>query len=173
VGFLAVWAACTWLAHQHDVVAKTTVLFFNVEDDAGQRYQALCDAFAELSKCAGQWSIRAKGATADWKHQAGASHLVQRSSVAFKTDHRASRFIRTDFGRVVKQAFFGKNSSCEPCLSKCLVRGENCVVGNLTAQRRAESVQHKRACQKEHVGSASLQHPCVENHRDVHRRKGF
>ncbi len=86
VGFIAAWVVATWLAHQNDVLKKTTVLFFDVEDEQNQRYQKLVDAFAELSKCAGRWSIQAQGRTADWKHQAGASHLVRRKAVTVQTD---------------------------------------------------------------------------------------
>jgi hypothetical protein len=81
--FITVSIVGTWVACRHDLLSKTTVLFYNVEDDANSQYQALHDAFNELAKCDALWRVEAHGKTDDWKHQAGASHLIRRKAIVF------------------------------------------------------------------------------------------
>jgi hypothetical protein len=68
------------------MLSKTTVLFYNIEDEASKSYQSLHDAFDQLAKCHGRWRVEARGKNEDWKHQAGASHLIRRKSVVLGTE---------------------------------------------------------------------------------------
>ena len=93
---VAAWVALTWATYRHDVMMKTTVLLFTVEDEASDRFQAVHTAFGDLMKSGGCWQVRAQGQTSDWKHEAGASHLIRRTSVTLKTD--PPRWVKTNIG---------------------------------------------------------------------------
>jgi hypothetical protein len=71
----------TWLAHRRDVLRKTTVLMYDIENEPNQRYQTLHDSFEELAKCGGRWSVAPPLSTSDQKHHGGATHLLQRRAV--------------------------------------------------------------------------------------------
>jgi hypothetical protein len=53
---------------------------------AGQIAKALADSFEDLTACKSIWSIRAEGATADWKRNAGATTLNQRKKINVQFD---------------------------------------------------------------------------------------
>jgi hypothetical protein len=73
--------ALVWLAKTRDELAKTVVLFYELEDDAARRYKQLHEGFDSLGTCGGKWRIEAQGATRDQKHHAGATSLISRKSI--------------------------------------------------------------------------------------------
>lgn len=93
-GLLLVWAIGTWMAHRHDVLARTTVLMYHLEDGASQHFQELHDAFAQLNQCEGRWRIDARAGTGDWKHRAGANALVRRTPISFGAE--PPRLVKTN-----------------------------------------------------------------------------
>jgi hypothetical protein len=71
----------TFLVAQVDAMRRTSVLFYEVEGPAAERYQALHNAFDELTRCGRVGHIGAKGAVKDTKYHAGASTLVKRKTI--------------------------------------------------------------------------------------------
>ncbi|HVX56394.1 MAG TPA: hypothetical protein VHA37_01570 [Candidatus Saccharimonadales bacterium] len=74
---LPAWAIGRWL----DSYKRRTVLFYNLEEDAKDAYEALTKAFDQMAACSGKWRIEAGGAVRDvatWKRNAGASHIIDR-----------------------------------------------------------------------------------------------
>jgi hypothetical protein len=71
----------TWATYELDRMRKTTVILYDIEDDALQRLRPLYDAHDGLSQAGGMWHFAAAGATSDWKRNAGASTLVRRSAI--------------------------------------------------------------------------------------------
>ncbi|MGE0864779.1 MAG: DUF4236 domain-containing protein [Vicinamibacterales bacterium] len=70
--------AASWAARSRDVLAKTTVLLYELEPDAEAAYQRLHDAIDELAACGCQWHVEAEGSISDHKRHAGASSVVRR-----------------------------------------------------------------------------------------------
>ncbi|HTM80765.1 DUF4236 domain-containing protein [Asticcacaulis sp.] len=71
------WGFGKWM----DSYRRTTVLFYEIDEDFERRYQAITSNFDKLCECAGKWHMEAGGAVTDlttWKRNAGASHLVQK-----------------------------------------------------------------------------------------------
>ncbi len=62
-----------------DILAKTTVLLYEVEDEFERAFQVLNDAFAEMRRCKKSWHMEASAHVKDRKRHAGASSLIQRS----------------------------------------------------------------------------------------------
>lgn len=64
-----------------DSYRRTTVLYYDLEEDAEAAYRRLVQGFDGLIGCAAKWHIEAGGAVQSltaWKRNAGASHLVNR-----------------------------------------------------------------------------------------------
>jgi hypothetical protein len=78
---LAVLAAGTVWARWRDVLRKTVVLLYDLDGPIVEAYQGLHNGFDWLAQCAAVWHIEARGRTDDWKHQAGATHLMRRQAV--------------------------------------------------------------------------------------------
>lgn len=77
------WAVGAWL----DSYKRVAVLFYEVEGSAQARFERVCAAFDQLKSCAAAWHVQAGKAVQDlttWKRQAGASHLVKRSSTTLE-----------------------------------------------------------------------------------------
>jgi hypothetical protein len=70
----------TWFTYRWDTARVTTVLLYDLEEDAIARYQYLHDAFDAVAASQGVWHIAAEGRTSDWKRNAGASSTVRRSA---------------------------------------------------------------------------------------------
>lgn len=66
-----------------DTVAKTSVLYYQLDAPNEQAYDALHQAFGTLSACCKTWRIDAQGAVHDSKYHAGASALVKRKDAHF------------------------------------------------------------------------------------------
>ena len=71
----------SFLVAQFDAVRRTTVLFYEVEGPAAERYQALHNVFDELVRCGRVGHIGAQGSVLDRKYYAGASTLVRRKTI--------------------------------------------------------------------------------------------
>jgi len=78
---LALLLASTAWVRAHDVLRKTVVLLYELDGPMAEAYQGLHNGFDWLAHCAAVWHLEAKGRTDDWKHQAGATHLVKRRAV--------------------------------------------------------------------------------------------
>jgi hypothetical protein len=75
--------AVVYFAHRQDQLAKTVILFYELEGEIESAFQAVHNAFKELSDCAKAWHVASSGKVTslnEQKRQAGASSLVQRSA---------------------------------------------------------------------------------------------
>jgi hypothetical protein len=78
----------TVLTYLRDQVAKTTVLFYDLDGEVEKAYQRLHDTFQELQSCSRAWHIGAQGniyGAYERKIQAGATSLIKRSSIIMHT----------------------------------------------------------------------------------------
>jgi Protein of unknown function (DUF4236) len=78
LGFLALFGLAL-LARNDDVTYGTAILNYSFEGDSGQSFAQLKSAFARLAGCRGVWRVNAAGQTSDWKRNAGAGVLEQRT----------------------------------------------------------------------------------------------
>lgn len=79
IAALPAWAIGSWI----DSYRRSTVLFYDIDGPVEQAYKDTIIAFDALNACAGKWHIEAGGAVNDlttWKRNAGASHLVKRTT---------------------------------------------------------------------------------------------
>lgn len=80
-----------------DQLAKTTVLFYNLEDDAHVAYESLYKSFQELSGCARTWFVEAQAELSEWqtrKPMAGADIIVRRELA--KLGYEAPPYVKTN-----------------------------------------------------------------------------
>lgn len=77
IGFI-VGVAISVLAYMYDQLRKTTVLFYDFDDQMMACYQQLHDSGAKLASCSKVWHIEASGAVYDPKYHAGAGNLLRR-----------------------------------------------------------------------------------------------
>lgn len=74
---LAGWVLGRWL----DSYRRTTVLFYDLQDEVRSAYEDLTGRFDAIMSCSGKWHIEAGGNVQDihtWKRNAGATHLVRK-----------------------------------------------------------------------------------------------
>lgn len=74
---LPAWFFGRWL----DSYRRTTVLFYELEQDAQKAYEEGVRGFDKMAACAGKWHVEAGGSVNDlttWKRNAGASHIVRK-----------------------------------------------------------------------------------------------
>ncbi|AKL11128.1 TPA: DUF4236 domain-containing protein [Kluyvera intermedia] len=76
-GFI-VGVAFSIFAYMYDQLRKTTVLFYDIDDQMMACYQQLHDSGAKLASCSKVWHIEASGAVYDPKYHAGAGNLLRR-----------------------------------------------------------------------------------------------
>lgn len=72
----------TWL----DSFKRTSVLMYELEDEARAAYETLTSSFDTLMACAGKWHVDAGGAVRDihaWKRNAGAGHILDKRPTTF------------------------------------------------------------------------------------------
>lgn len=72
----------SWKMHKGDELKRTTPLFYELEQDALERFNAVQQACAALSQSARVWRVESKQPTYDWKRNAGASNLITRQPVS-------------------------------------------------------------------------------------------
>lgn len=92
LGFI--YLAAYSFARSYDENRKTTVIFYNFEDQAEGTFKALYDAFEKLSRTSRLWHIPSRGTVRDGKYHAGANELVSRKSVSVSFDN--PRFVKTN-----------------------------------------------------------------------------
>jgi hypothetical protein len=63
---------------------KTTIIFYDMIEDASKHYKSIYEAFSELSKTNKVWHISAKGDINDSKYHAGADQAVKRTTTHIK-----------------------------------------------------------------------------------------
>jgi len=83
-----------YLAYLKDQLNKSTVLFYELEPEVEQRYEALHTAFDSLASCRGRWHIEAHGEINDRKRNAGASGIVKRDKITLTK--KAPPFVKTN-----------------------------------------------------------------------------
>jgi hypothetical protein len=69
------------LLRARDKARRTVVVFYEVEDTAAARFQALVDSFTAVQQCASHWHVTAQGAvvtTRQYKVNSGASAIIRR-----------------------------------------------------------------------------------------------
>lgn len=71
----------SWLAYR-DILAKSVVMLYDIEDRFEKAFQLLHDASQEMKQCIAAWHLEASGRVKNKKYHAGADALVQRSSVS-------------------------------------------------------------------------------------------
>lgn len=84
----------TSAAYELDRMRKTTVILYDIEEEALQRLHPLQDAHDGLCQAGGTWHFAAAGATSDWKRNAGASTLVRRSAI--RPHGQVPKWVRTN-----------------------------------------------------------------------------
>lgn len=72
----------TSLMVYRDILAKTIVVFFDIEEKFEQAFQQLHDSFETMRYCHAVWHLEAAGRVNDKKYYAGADYLVQRSKIS-------------------------------------------------------------------------------------------
>jgi hypothetical protein len=77
---VVVGALGTWLAHRRDVLAKTVVLFYGMDQEMEKVYAVLHEWASTMASCSRAWHIEAQGRVHDRKYHAGASSIVRRST---------------------------------------------------------------------------------------------
>lgn len=81
IGFIA-GGAISLFAYVYDQLRKTTVLFYDFDDEMMACYQQLHDSGAKLATCSKVWHVEASGAVYDPKYHAGASNLLRRKATS-------------------------------------------------------------------------------------------
>lgn len=92
-----------------DSYRRTTVLFYNVDDDHQRRVTELAAAFDRLAECSAKWHVQASGAIYDTtvrKRNAGASRLLKRATTSLA--YRLPAVVRSNATPPVMQV--GKQS---------------------------------------------------------------
>ncbi|HZH50278.1 MAG TPA: DUF4236 domain-containing protein [Microvirga sp.] len=90
---LPAWGLGGWL----DSYKRTSVLFYDLDNEATAAYEAVTGAFDNLMACAGKWHVSSGGAVRDlttWKRNAGAGHIVNKSPTTLS--YAAPSFIKTN-----------------------------------------------------------------------------
>lgn len=80
---VAVLIALTIYIAVRDTVAKTSVLFYDLDSPNESAFEALHEAFQTLAGCRRAWRIDAKAAVFDSKYHAGAGAVVNRKDAQF------------------------------------------------------------------------------------------
>jgi hypothetical protein len=74
----------TAFAYRRDLLAKTVVLFYSMDEEMERTYGVLHEWASQLASCARAWHIAAEGRVHDRKYHAGASNLVRRNPTSIK-----------------------------------------------------------------------------------------
>jgi hypothetical protein len=80
----AVGAIGVYCAYQRDLLAKTSVIFYDFDPEMEKAYADLHQSGEQLASCAKAWHIEAQGQVRDRKYHAGASSLIRRKSTSVK-----------------------------------------------------------------------------------------
>lgn len=69
------------VAFYHDLLKKSAVMMYDLDDEATTAYRAFFDALATVGKAGGTWHVSARGNVHDPKYHAGAGQVVRRSRI--------------------------------------------------------------------------------------------
>jgi hypothetical protein len=94
IGYFVVAMAAIAVAHHFDTMRRTTVLLYNLDDEATARYQRLYEAVDVAGQCDGVWHVTARTRVANRKYNAGAAENVLRSRVRLRSEPPAT--VRTN-----------------------------------------------------------------------------
>lgn len=70
-----------WL-YMWDEARRSTVLFYDFDQDAEQVYERVVNAFSVMSSCRSSWRVLASGQVLDGRYNAGAGHTIKRTNAA-------------------------------------------------------------------------------------------
>lgn len=84
----------SWKIHKGDQLKRTTPLFYELEQDALNKFNAIQQACEALSRSARIWRIQTQQPTWDQKRNAGATSLITRHSVHVR--HQLPPYIATN-----------------------------------------------------------------------------
>jgi hypothetical protein len=68
----------TWLLYQMDTEKSTVRLFYEIDDNAKDKFASICSCCAGLGSAAKLWLIETQTENREWKRHAGASSLISR-----------------------------------------------------------------------------------------------
>lgn len=69
------------VVRQIDLLRKTCILAYDMDDDFSSTYESLLDSFEEMQECKKCWHINSKAKIYNKKYHAGASNLLGRSEI--------------------------------------------------------------------------------------------
>lgn len=92
VAILAVPAVI--FTYYRDLLAKSVVMMYDLDDDAVAAYRKLHDTITRLSHCGGVWHVNARADVYDPKYHAGAGEIVTRKRIA--VGEHDPPFVRTN-----------------------------------------------------------------------------
>jgi hypothetical protein len=76
----------SWKIHKGDELKRTTPLFYELENEALNKFSTVQKACQTLSRSARIWRVQTQQPTWDWKRNAGASSLITRQPVYVKQE---------------------------------------------------------------------------------------
>lgn len=82
IGFYLAPAAAIAIFLLIDRVRKTTIIFYDIEEETEKEIQKFYDIFNELMNCSKAWHISAQADVRDRKYHAGANAVIKRSSIS-------------------------------------------------------------------------------------------
>ena len=71
----------SWRVHKGDELKRTTPLFYELEQDAQNKFNAIQQACETLAGASRVWRVQTNQPTWDWKRNAGASALITRQPI--------------------------------------------------------------------------------------------
>lgn len=77
-----------------DKKRKSTILFYEIEEQTENEIQQFYDGFDEIMNCDKAWHVSAQAAVHDRKYQAGASSVVKRTNI--KIQYKTPSYIQTN-----------------------------------------------------------------------------
>jgi len=77
-----------------DKKRKTTIIFYDIDEQAEQEIQQFYNAFEQLMNCKMAWHVAAQAAVRDRKYHAGASSVVKRTKI--KIEYRTPSHMKTN-----------------------------------------------------------------------------
>ena len=77
-----------------DKKRKTTILFYDIEEQTENKIQQFYNSFDEIISCCKAWHVSAQAAVHDRKYQAGASSVVKRAVI--KIQYKTPSYIQTN-----------------------------------------------------------------------------
>jgi hypothetical protein len=77
--FLVVLTATFWL-YMWDAARRSTVIFYDFDEQAERVYEEVVSAFSVMQSCRGAWHVLASGRVLDGRYNAGAGHTITRKT---------------------------------------------------------------------------------------------